>query len=126
MDKCLARTGDKGLPKPSVTVQQLHGAVDEVVLQRHRYRASVAVQQLGGVVDGKEVRGPVLPAFLPIRRLAAVERVFFGRASQEYMHVLSVSATTTAHAVQLQAKLQQAAPPAFSPLWLRLSRLVMG
>ena len=93
---CLASTGDNA--HPSVTVQQLHGAVDEVVLQRPRSRSSFAVQQLGGVVDGAEVRGPVLLSFLPIRRLAAVDLVFFRRASREYTHVLSVPVTTTAHA----------------------------
>ena len=72
--------------------------------------------------------GPALPAFLPILRLARrpQARMTTKKRAQEYTHVLSVPVTTTANAVQPHAKLQQAAPPAFRPLRLRLSRLMTG
>ena len=44
---CLASTGDKAYPKPSVAVHQLDDVVDDAALQRHN--PSLVVEQLDGV-----------------------------------------------------------------------------
>ena len=77
----------------------------------------VVLQQIHGVVDGAQLLRPCSSNVSPNPSMAAVDLVFFRRESlqlkdtteraQEYMLVLSVPVTTTAHAVQLQAKLQQ-------------------